>query len=75
MFKSRSEVHCSEATCLTMTMTMTMTKYFIQPLKYILYLIQLLMFLHIKIRYWVRRQNVKTKICRWHILPPYNDYI
>ncbi len=26
---------------------------------------------HIKIRYWVRRQNVKTKICHWHTLPPY----
>ncbi len=32
------------------------------------------MFLNIKIRYWVRRQNVKTKICRWHILPPYDNY-
>ncbi len=33
------------------------------------------MFLHIKIKYWVRRQNVKTTIYRWHILPPYNNYI
>ncbi len=36
---------------LLMTMTMTMTKYFIQPFYYIFYLIQLLMFLHIEIRY------------------------
>ncbi len=36
------------------------------------FIIQLLMF-----KYWVRRQNVKTKICRWHTLPPHihDNYI
>ncbi len=26
------------------------------------------MLLHIKIRYWVRKENVMTKICCWHTL-------
>ncbi len=28
-------------------------------------------------KYWITRQNVKTKICRWHTLPPHihDNYI